>query len=50
MTDKEALFVVVAVDEPTGDTVCSVAANFASVRVEYVDAMNSDLCFVVGGL
>ncbi len=50
MTDEEAFFVVVGVDEPTRYAIGSVATNFAGVRVEDVDAINSDLCFVAGGL
>ncbi len=32
MTDEEALFIVVGVDERTGDAVCSVAADFRRVQ------------------
>ena len=40
MADEEALFVVVRVDEPAGDAVGAVAADFASRRVEHVHALH----------
>ena len=42
MTDEEALFVVVRVDEPAGDAIGAVAAHFAGVGVEHVDAVDLD--------
>lgn len=42
LADEEALFVVVGVDEPTGDPVGSVAANFACAGLEDVDAVDLD--------
>jgi len=49
LADEEALFVVVGIDEPTGDAVGSVAADLAGAGLENVDAVNSDLCVVVSG-
>jgi len=43
VADEEALFVVVGVDEPAGNAIGAVAADFAGLRMEYVHAMNSDL-------
>ena len=43
VADEEALLVVVGVDEPAGDALRPVAAHLASVGVEYVHAVNSDL-------
>lgn len=43
MADEETFFVVVGVDEPTRDAFGSVAADFAGLRVEDVDAVNLDL-------
>jgi len=42
MTDKEAFFVVVGVDEPAGDAFGSVTTDFAGVGVEYVHAVDLD--------
>ena len=36
---EEALFVVVGIDEPAGDAVSVVAADFTGVGVEHVDAV-----------
>ena len=43
VTDEEAFFVVVRVDEPAGDAVGVAAFDFASLRFENIDAKNSDL-------
>ena len=43
MADEEALLVVVGVDEPAGDAVGAVAADYAGVGVEHVDAVDLDL-------
>ena len=43
VADEEALLVVVGVDEPAGDAVGAVAADFAGVGMEYVDAVDLDL-------
>ena len=43
VADEEALFVVVGVDEPAGDAFGAVAADFAGLRVEDIDAVDSDL-------
>ncbi len=43
VADKEALFVVVGVDEPAGNAVGAVAADFAGLGMEHVHTMNSDL-------
>ena len=40
MTGDEARFVVVAVDEPTGDAIRAVAADLASVEVEGIHAVD----------
>ena len=47
MAHEEALLVVVGVDEPAGDTVSAVTADFAGVGVEYVYASNLDLDLTV---
>ena len=39
MADEKALFVVVGVDEPTGDAVGIAAFDFAGLRLEYVNAI-----------
>ncbi len=39
---EEALLVVVGVDEPTGDTVCAVAADLAGVGMEDVHPVDPD--------
>lgn len=49
VADEEALAVVVGVDEPAGDAVGSVAADFAAGGIEDVHSVDSDLCLVVGG-
>ena len=46
MADEEALFVVVGVDEPAGDAFGAVAADFAGLGVEDVDAVDLDLVLV----
>ena len=43
MTDEEAFFVVVGVDEPAGDAFGAVAADFTGVGVENVHAVDLDL-------
>ncbi len=43
VADEEAFLVVVGIDEPAGDAVGAVAADFAGVGVEYIDAVNSYL-------
>ncbi len=47
MANEEALFVVVGVDEPTGDAVGSVAPNFARVGMEDVNAIDLHLDLAV---
>ncbi len=42
VTNEEAFFVVVGVDEPTGDAVGSVAADFARVGMKDVDSVDLD--------
>ena len=42
VTDKEALFVVISVDKPTGDTIGAVAAHFTGVGVKHIDAVDLD--------
>ena len=43
MPDEETFFVVVGVNEPTGDSVGVVAANLAGVGMEDIDAIDADL-------
>ena len=47
MTDEEAFLVVVGIDEPAGNTVSAVAADFARVGVEYIDSVDLDLDLTV---
>ena len=47
VADEEALFVVVGIDEPAGDAVGVVAADFTGVGVEHVDAVDLDLDLTV---
>lgn len=49
MADKEALLVVVGVDEPAGDTLGAVGADFAGLGMENVYAVDGDLCIVASG-
>lgn len=42
VADKEALFVVVGVDEPTSDAFRTIAANFTRVGMEDVDSVDFD--------
>ena len=50
VADEEALLVVVGVDEPAGDAVGAVAADFAGVGMEHVHAVDLDLDLVgLGG-
>ena len=49
VADEEALFVVVGVDEPAGDAVGVVAADFAGIGVEDIHAVDLDLRVVVSG-
>ena len=50
VADEEALFVVVGVDEPAGDAVGAVAADFARLRVEHVHTVNLDANLVAFGV
>ena len=43
MANKEALHVIISVDEPAGDAVGAVAADYAGVGVEDVYAVDLDL-------
>ena len=43
MTNEETLLVVVGINEPAGDAFGPVAADFAGLRIEYIDAMNLHL-------
>ena len=43
MTDEEAFFVVVGMDEPTGDAVGSAGFDFARLGTEYVHTVDFDL-------
>ena len=43
MADEEAFFVVVGVDQPAGDTVGTVAADFSGVGMKNIDAVDFDL-------
>ena len=43
VANEEALLVVVGIDEPAGDAVGAVAADFDGVGVEHVDAVDLDL-------
>src|SRR6267378_3094783 len=47
--DEETLFVVVGVDEPAGDAVGAVAADFTSARVKDVYTVNLHLNLTVFG-
>ena len=47
MTNEEAFFVVVGVDEPAGDSVGAVTDDFASLRFEDIDAFDAHLHFGV---
>ena len=47
--DEEALLVVVGVDEPASNTIRAVASDFTGIGVEYVHAVDSDLCVVASG-
>jgi hypothetical protein len=49
VADEETFFVVIGIDEPAGDAVGAVAADFAGVGVEDIDAVNFDLELVAGG-
>lgn len=49
VADKEALLVVVGVDEPAGDTLGAVGADFAGLGMENVYAVDGDLCIVASG-
>ena len=50
VADEEALLVVVGVDEPAGDAVGAVAADFAGVGMEHVHAVDLDPHLAVFGL
>ena len=47
VADEEAFLVVVGIDEPAGDAVGAVAADFAGVGVEYIHAVDLDLDLAV---
>ena len=49
MADEEAFLVIVCVDEPAGDAVGAVAADFAGVGMKYIYPMDSDLREVTSG-
>lgn len=40
MADKEALFIIVGVDEPTGDTLGPVAADLPGVGMEHIHPLD----------
>ena len=44
---EEALFVVVGVDEPAGDPIRSVGADFAGLRMKDIHAVDLDLDLIV---
>ena len=46
MPDEEAFFVVVCINEPAGDAVGTIAADFAGVGVEDIHAVDLNLKFV----
>ncbi len=48
MADEEALLVVVGIEEPAGDALRPVAAHFAGVGMEDIDAENFHLELAVG--
>ena len=50
VADEEALLVVVGVDEPAGDAVGAVAADFAGAGVEDIHAVDLDLDLAVLGV
>jgi len=41
MTDKEAFFVVVGVDEPTGDFIGIARPDFTRLRMKDIDTVDS---------
>ena len=43
VTDEEALFIIVGVDEPAGDAIGAVATDLAGVGMEYIHAVDLDL-------
>ena len=43
MADEEALLVVVGVDEPAGDALRTIGADFAGIRMEDIQAVDPDL-------
>ncbi len=43
VADEEALFVVVGVNEPTGDALGAVAADFPGLRMEDIHSVDLDL-------
>ncbi len=45
MTNEEAFFVVIRVDKPAGDSVWTVADDFAGLRFEYVHAFDANSHF-----
>ena len=47
MTNEEAFFVVVRVDEPTGDSVWAITDDFAGLWFEDIDSFDAHLHFIV---
>ena len=47
MANEKALLVVVGIDEPAGNAVGAVAADFSGVGVEYIDSIDLDLYLTV---
>jgi hypothetical protein len=43
MTDKEAFFVVIAINEPTGNAISPTGLDFSRFGMEDIYAMNFDL-------
>ena len=50
VADEEGLHVVVGVDEPARYSICTVAADFAGVGVEHIDAVDLDPDVAVGAV
>jgi hypothetical protein len=42
VADEDCFFVVIGVDEPTGNAVGAVASNFTRVGVEYINPVDLD--------
>lgn len=49
MADEKAFLIVVRIHKPAGNSIGVVAPDFASIGMEHVHAVDSDLCPVVGG-